>query len=220
MKDVRGVDIQIGAKVVYFKTGRYTEVIAATVLEMKAKVKVGEFVSLSRRSNYTDETAWTERTSLVVTDGLPEPVTAKPAPTPVTLPETTRVDLGVLYPYRPGERASTWTNRALGHASEHGTNRQCSIGWHGECSDSGLGEAAECNCMCHGKLVETYTVEGNVVDGQVTVIRAERGKLDWPAQEGEPATMWAWWVYARSETEAAVQGAMKERNRLNEVRNG
>lgn len=212
MKDVRGVDIHVGAKVIYFKTGRYPEMIQATVLDMKRKVKVGEWVSLSRPSNYTDKTAWTECTSLVVTEGLPEP--AETVSAFVTLPETTRVDLGVLYPQKPGESAMEWTNRALSHAGEHGTNRQCSIGWHGECSDSGLGEAAECNCICHGELVETYSVEGHAEDGVVTVIRAERGQHRWPPQEGELESMWAWWVYARSGAEAAVQGATKERNRL------
>lgn len=176
-------------------------------LMMKAFTKedFGDGVSFQYGMNYH----WV---TFVKTGGFPEP--AKPVPAAVTLPETTRVDLGVLCPQKPGESAVEWTNRALSHAHEHGTNRQCSIGWHGECSDSGLGEAADCNCICHGELVETYSVEGHTEDGEVTVIRAERGKHMWTEQEGEPATMWAWWVYARSEAEAAVQGATKERNRL------
>lgn len=136
-------------------------------------------------------------------------------PAAVTLPETTRVELDVLYPAKPGEDASAHTNRVLSHAKEHGTNRQCSIGWHNECSDRGLGEDAECNCLCHAEGAEVYSVEGHAEDGVVTVIRAERGAHRWPPQDGEPATMWAWWVLARSEAEAGVQGATLERNRLN-----
>ena len=215
MKDIRGIEINVGDDVLYFKTGRYAEIITGRVVDLKKKVKLGELKSLSRKGG-VPETLWAERTSIVVTGGLPQKEEAKPVPAFVTLPETTRLDLGVLCPQKPGESAVDWTNRVLSHSGVHGTNRQCSIGWHGECSDRGLGEAAECNCICHGELVETYTVEGDVVDGEVTVIRAERGKLDWPALEGEPETMWAWWVYARSETEAAVQGARKERNRLSE----
>lgn len=213
MKDARRVDINLGDVVLYYKTGRYPEVIVGKVVDFKKKVKLGSLSSLSNKGDHP-ETCWADRRQLVVTGGLPLREEEKPVPAPVTLPETSRVDLGVLYPYKPGESASAWTTRVLSHAREHGTNRQCSIGWHGECSDSGLGEAAECNCICHGELVETYTVEGDVVDGQVTVIRAERGKLDWPALEGEPETMWAWWVYARSENEAALRGVEKERNRL------
>lgn len=138
----------------------------------------------------------------------------KPVPAAVTLPETARVELDVLYPAKPGEDVSAHTTRLLRHAREHGTNRQCSIGWHGECSDRGLGEDADCNCICHDPDATIYSVEGHAEDGVVTVIRAERGKQVWPPQDGEPETMWAWWVYARSETEAALQGAAKERNRL------
>jgi hypothetical protein len=137
--------------------------------------------------------------------------------TPATLPETTRVELDILYPQREGESASAYTSRVLSHAGEHGTNRQCSIGWHGECSERGLGEDAECNCLCHDDLADTYTVEGHAEGGVVTVTRAERGKQYWPAQDDEPATMWAWWVLARSETEAALKGTEKERNRLAEL---
>ena len=212
MKDVRGVDIHVGAKVIYFKTGRYPEMIEATVLEMKKKVRVGKFVGLSRTSRYTDESLWAEPTSLVVTADFPKPVETVSAF--VTLPETSRVEMDVLYPSKPGEGSTEYSNRVLGHAREHGTNRQCSIGWHDECSERAFGEVAECNCLCHAEGAEIYSVEGHAEDGVVTVIRAERGKHRWPPQDDEPETMWAWWVLARSETEAAVQGATLERNRL------
>ena len=138
----------------------------------------------------------------------------KPVAAPVTLPETSRVELDVLYPAKAGENASEHTARLLKAAGTHETNRQCSIGYHEECSERDEGEHAMCNCLCHDDFAEIYSVEGHAEDGEVTVIRAERGKHMWPPQEGEPATMWAWWVLARSENEAAVQGATKERNRL------
>jgi hypothetical protein len=213
LKDARRVEISLGDQVLYYKTGRYPTVIVGTVIEFKKKVKLGNLTGLSNKGDHP-ETCWADRRQLVVTGGLPLRDEEKPVPAVVTLPETSRVDLGVLCPHKPGESAVEWTSRALSLAHEHGTNRQCSIGWHGACSDSGLGEDAECNCICHGDLVETYTVEGHAEGGEVTVIRAERGKQMWTEQEGEPETMWAWWVYARSETEAAVQGATKERNRL------
>lgn len=139
----------------------------------------------------------------------------KPVPAAVTLPETTRgVELDVLYPAKPGEDASAHTDRLLKHAREHGTNRQCSIGWHDECSEIDRGDDADCNCLCHADGAEVYSVEGHAEGGEVTVIRAERGKHHWPPQKGEPKTMWAWWVLGRSEVEAALNGAEKERNRL------
>ena len=214
MKDVRGVDIHVGAKVLYFKTGRYPEVMEGRVLDTKRKVKVGEFISLSRPGGHGDKTVWAETTSLVMLGGFPEP--AKAVPAAVTLPKTERVELDVLYPAKDGESASDHTTRLLSHAREHGTNRQCSIGWHDECSERAFEEFADCNCLCHAEGAEVYSVEGDAEGGEVTVIRAEKGKHMWPPQEGEPETMWAWWILARSETEAAVQGATKERNRLHE----
>lgn len=57
-----------------------------------------------------------------------------------------RVDLTEKYPPGPEEDAAAYTNRLLGHAREAGTFRQCSIGYHNECSDP-YGD--ECMCSCH-----------------------------------------------------------------------
>lgn len=57
-----------------------------------------------------------------------------------------RVNLTEKYPPGPNEDGSAYTGRLLGLAREHGTFRQCSIGWHHECSDP-YGE--ECMCSCH-----------------------------------------------------------------------
>lgn len=50
-------------------------------------------------------------------------------------------------PRLPLESADDYTNRLLaGGVYDHRRGRQCSIGWHAECSDpSGLG----CQCPCH-----------------------------------------------------------------------
>jgi hypothetical protein len=129
-----------------------------------------------------------------------------------------RVELGVLYPYRDNESAEAWTDRVLSHAKEHGTYRQCSIGWHDECSQWDLGESAVCRCLCHGDGVATYSVEGDSEGGTVRVIRSELGKHRWPPQEGEPETMWAWWVLATSPEDAEARAAAKESRILEERR--
>lgn len=46
-----------------------------------------------------------------------------------------------------GETPEAWTDRLLTIAREQaGTNRQCSIGWHLECSDP---KGEKCRCTCH-----------------------------------------------------------------------
>lgn len=57
-----------------------------------------------------------------------------------------RVNLAEKYPPLVGETGAEYTTRLLSHAREAGTNRQCSIGWHDECSDP-YGES--CMCSCH-----------------------------------------------------------------------
>lgn len=64
------------------------------------------------------------------------------------------------YPAPPpeldGEDDSTYTNRLLGVYGDdqrpynHRRNRQCSIGYHTECSDW---SGAECKCPCHEELM-------------------------------------------------------------------
>lgn len=57
-----------------------------------------------------------------------------------------RVYLSDKYPPAPDEDAAAYTGRLLSHAREHGTFRQCSIGYHNECSDP---EGYDCMCSCH-----------------------------------------------------------------------
>lgn len=125
-----------------------------------------------------------------------------------------RVDLTALYPYRENETPEAWTSRVLILARDHGTYRQCSLGWHGECSQRDMGPDAECACLCHDDGVELYSVEGHAEGGTVVVTRAEEGQHFWPPQEGEPGSMWAWWVYAYSLADAKERAMGKETRRL------
>lgn len=51
-------------------------------------------------------------------------------------------------PALPGESDDAYTNRLLsGGVFDHQRNRQCSIGWHGECSDRS--HSGQCGCPCH-----------------------------------------------------------------------
>ena len=62
-----------------------------------------------------------------------------------------RVNLTEKYPPGPKETGAEYTDRLLSLARQYGTNRQCSIGWHHECSDP-YGE--ECMCSCHAVGIE------------------------------------------------------------------
>lgn len=131
-----------------------------------------------------------------------------------------RVELDTLYPYRDNETPSAWTNRVLSHASEHGTYRQCSIGWHDECTQRDMGDEAECMCLCHAEDATLYSVEGHSEDGKLVVTRAEEGKLFWPPQDGEPETMWAWWVLGLSLDDAIDRAKTKQAKILEEKESG
>lgn len=50
--------------------------------------------------------------------------------------------------YPPGEKETSaqYTNRVTALARNHGVFRQCSIGWHEECSDP---NGYDCMCSCH-----------------------------------------------------------------------
>lgn len=42
--------------------------------------------------------------------------------------------------------ATNWTDYLALKGRDQGINRQCSIGWHAECSDP---EGEKCACHCH-----------------------------------------------------------------------
>lgn len=51
-------------------------------------------------------------------------------------------------PIITGEDLDARTNRLLKVGQSLGIYRQCSIGWHSECSDP---KGEECQCLCHGE---------------------------------------------------------------------
>lgn len=57
-----------------------------------------------------------------------------------------RVNLTAKFPPHDDESSADYTDRLLRQAREAGTFRQCSIGYHDECSDQ-YGD--ECMCSCH-----------------------------------------------------------------------
>ena len=71
-------------------------------------------------------------------------------------PMSTTAERARYFPQRPpalpGEDHDTYTNRLTGALGEdqvpydHPRNRQCSIGYHDECSDPA---GARCKCPCH-----------------------------------------------------------------------
>ena len=73
VKDARGVLITAGDTVTYFSGGRYTEIMTATVLEVRVKVKLGGIDLLNRQTwgGDPDKTVWADSTSLIVVESLP-----------------------------------------------------------------------------------------------------------------------------------------------------
>jgi hypothetical protein len=118
-----------------------------------------------------------------------------------------RVEMMVLYPPRDEESPEAWTNRVLSHSREHEVNRQCSIGWHAECSDP---DGESCQCICHAEDANLYSVEGHAESGELEVTRVKKGKHFWPPVDGEPESMWAWWVWAVSKKDAKKRAVAKQ----------
>lgn len=62
-----------------------------------------------------------------------------------------RIDVHRAFPRLQGESGEAWTNRLVREAIKHGVYRQCSIGWHDECSErKSPATDCLCNCTCHG----------------------------------------------------------------------
>lgn len=65
-------------------------------------------------------------------------------------------------PALPGEGADAYTNRLLGadgirrRPYDHPRHRQCSIGWHEECSDRH--NAGKCGCPCHDERRDAHAL--------------------------------------------------------------
>jgi hypothetical protein len=65
------------------------------------------------------------------------------------------MDLTKELPQERGEDDFAWTNRLLVAGRERGYWRQCSIGWHDECSVTrGYAAPGACKCPCHTQASE------------------------------------------------------------------
>jgi hypothetical protein len=97
-------------------------------------------------------------------------------------------------PALPGETPETWTDRVLGFQGkelipyDHRRNRQCSIGYHDECSDP---NGISCECPCHKWRVnaEYHVDQWNEKVPVGTVVSFVKGSVEPPV-----ATTSAAWV--------------------------
>lgn len=67
-----------------------------------------------------------------------------------------------------GESDDEWTARIHNIGHDQGRFRQCSIGWHDECSDRGNGE---CECPCHRYDKQDLANALRELEGEVAVLR-------------------------------------------------
>jgi hypothetical protein len=74
-----------------------------------------------------------------------------------------RIDISGTFPRREGESRESWTERLTREAAKSGVYRQCSIGWHEDCSQRRKpGPDCPCNCSCHVEEGwEALVVPGN-----------------------------------------------------------
>ena len=69
------------------------------------------------------------------------------------------------------------TDRHAAEGAEKGRNRQCSIGWHEECSDrSGINHTGECACPCHLASWERVAGLMRWMDECLTAVIEEGGR--------------------------------------------
>lgn len=70
---------------------------------------------------------------------------------PLTIPNALDVLRTWAWLYDELRRSDNDTDEQVREGVAKGRNRQCSIGWHEECSDrSGINHRGECSCPCHG----------------------------------------------------------------------
>lgn len=87
-----------------------------------------------------------------------------------------RIDISHAFPIRDGESRESWTERLTREAAKNGVYRQCSVGWHEECSQRREpGPDCPCNCTCHVAGADTVP----------EVPDAAQGAPEAPALSGE-----------------------------------
>ncbi|ALF01255.1 hypothetical protein FDH47_gp44 [Arthrobacter phage Brent] len=76
--------------------------------------------------------------------------------------------------------SGTYTDRLVQVGARLGIYRQCSIGYHGECSaEPQRGEDSPCACKCHvDPFHETVIVGRMGIAGSVYTVRVQQGEVD------------------------------------------
>jgi hypothetical protein len=118
---------------------------------------------------------------------------------------TDRIEVAALYGKAPSSWGKSYTDWLSSKGRENGVNRQCSIGWHEECSDP---DGERCRCLCHDGAT-MWTVEGHPEGADHVITRAEPGEHRWPPVEGEPEGTWAYWVLALDEEDAGRRAKVR-----------
>lgn len=80
------------------------------------------------------------------------------------------------------------TDEQVAAGAARNRNRQCSIGWHEECSDrSGINWNGDCNCPCHQASWEHLGLFMRWMDECLTALTTEPEKEPWspPKRGGE-----------------------------------
>jgi hypothetical protein len=110
-------------------------------------------------------------------------------PATLSAADRPRIDIPQAFPIRDGESRESWTERLTRAAAKNGVYRQCSIGWHEDCSQRREpGPDCPCNCTCH--------VTGAAAAPEVPA--ATHGTPEAPGPSGEQ--------YVRQAQAAALRG--------------
>jgi hypothetical protein len=102
-------------------------------------------------------------------------------------------------PGLPDETDEQYTNRLLGIGQpspyDHQRNRQCSIGWHNECSDRS--HSGQCGCPCHGwrRSADEHVAAWNAAHPVGTRVTLPEAPDEQPTVTTGPAVVEQGWPY-------------------------
>jgi hypothetical protein len=117
-------------------------------------------------------------------------------------------------PMLPGENADAYTNRLTGASQatrvpyDHPRNRQCSLGWHHECSDL-YAPGGTCQCPCHTPLGAAELRAWELEESVVALYAHATGKL-------APAPLGLTWPGILAGERDTVTGIINRRPQLAE----
>ncbi|QIQ62858.1 hypothetical protein SEA_JKERNS_46 [Arthrobacter phage JKerns] len=109
--------------------------------------------------------------------------------------------------------SGTYTDRLIGLGAQLGIYRQCSIGYHGECSQRDTrGDDCECMCKCHvDPFYEIVTIGRMAVAGSVYTVRVLQGEIElgWLA-EGWIENQDERWITVEPEALPAITALLQQ----------